>query len=374
MTVLYETTIKEIGPEAADLLEGGGLNSLPCGGRHVNSRKSRFAPAYNTRCDCPGRVRYAGDRQREIQVTAVGETAWKKVQDMDHVVFSFNGASAVERPGEICVEAVPGERLKPLITLGGSLPSFVRIDADCCPYQRRLLFLRQQQLGACRAFDPPVQLREVMTDVVDFGAPNPQPVGAWIERDVVVSCAEGLHAPPAAGFVTVARNFSSEIEIEKDGKKARGKSTVAIMLLGVKEGARIKLRASGADAHQAVAELLRVLERKGARGQENRWGVRPQAQSAPSATVAGVSPSVSANRITGVPASPGVVVGPAFLHIEPKLKSERTRIGADEINSEVDRFRAALDASGPTSSPGLRIMTTVTPAWTARKPPFFVRS
>ena len=91
-----------------------------------------------------------------------------------------------------------------------------------------------------------------MTDVVDFGAPNPQPVGAWIERDVVVSCAEGLHARPAAGFVTVARNFSSEIEIEKDGKKARGKSTVAIMLLGVKEGARIKLRASGADAHQAV--------------------------------------------------------------------------------------------------------------------------
>jgi phosphoenolpyruvate-protein phosphotransferase (PTS system enzyme I) len=183
-----------------------------------------------------------------------------------------------------------------------------------------------------------------MTDVVDFGAPNPQPVGAWIERDVVVSCAEGLHARPAAGFVTVARNFSSDIEIEKDGKKARGKSTVAIMLLGVKEGARIKLRASGADAHQAVAELSEFLNEREHGDKKIDGASEPQAQSAPSATVAGVSPSVSANRITGVPASPGVVVGPAFLHIEPKLESERTRIGADEINSEVDRFRAALDA------------------------------
>ena len=145
-----------------------------------------------------------------------------------------------------------------------------------------------------------------MTDVVDFGAPNPQPVGAWIKRDVVVSCAEGLHARPAAGFVApVARNFSSDIEIEKDGKKARGKSTVAIMLLGVKEGARIKLRASGADAHQAVAELSEFLNERERGDQRIDGASEPQTQSAPSATVAGGSPSVSANRITGVPASPG---------------------------------------------------------------------
>src|SRR5687768_11911109 len=97
-----------------------------------------------------------------------------------------------------------------------------------------------------------------MTEAVDLGASS-QSVGAWIERDVVVSCAEGLHARPAAGFVTIARAFSSDIELEKDGKKARGKSTVAIMLLGVREGSRIKLRASGEDAHEAVAKLTEFL-------------------------------------------------------------------------------------------------------------------
>src|SRR5688500_248779 len=101
-----------------------------------------------------------------------------------------------------------------------------------------------------------------MTEAVDLGVPTPQPAGAWIERDVVVSCAEGLHARPAAGFVNIARAFSSEIEIEKDGKKARGKSTVAIMLLGVPEGARIKLRATGQDAGEAVAELAEFLGEK----------------------------------------------------------------------------------------------------------------
>ena len=78
---------------------------------------------------------------------------------MDHVVFSFNGASAVDRPGEICVEAVPGERLKPLITLGsasrpfGGLMSVVARTRGACPF----LAAAARRL---RAFDPPVQLRE----------------------------------------------------------------------------------------------------------------------------------------------------------------------------------------------------------------------
>jgi glucitol/sorbitol PTS system EIIA component len=121
MTVLYETTIKEIGPEAADLLDGGVLILFRVGAPrelaevavlHEPTIRDATAPA-------PSDTLVIGNEK--FKITAVGETAWKKVQDMDHVVFSFNGASAVERPGEICVEAVPGERLKPLITLGGKL-------------------------------------------------------------------------------------------------------------------------------------------------------------------------------------------------------------------------------------------------------------
>ena len=121
MTVLYETTIKEIGPEAADLLDGGVLILFRVGAPrelaevavlHEPTIRDATAPA-------PSDTLVIGNEK--FKITAVGETAWKKVQDMDHVVFSFNGAATVDRPGEICVEAVPGERLKPLIALGGQL-------------------------------------------------------------------------------------------------------------------------------------------------------------------------------------------------------------------------------------------------------------
>jgi phosphoenolpyruvate-protein phosphotransferase (PTS system enzyme I) len=195
-----------------------------------------------------------------------------------------------------------------------------------------------------------------MTEAVDLGVPTPQPAGAWIERDVVVSCAEGLHARPAAGFVNIARAFSSEIEIEKDGKKARGKSTVAIMLLGVPEGARIKLRATGQDAGEAVAELAEFLGEKRHGDRKIEEASETLAPSAPpTSTVTGTSLPARDNRITGVPASPGVVVGPVFLHIEPKLEAKRTRISADEVDAEVDRFRAALDAVRSDIASGIEV-------------------
>jgi PTS system glucitol/sorbitol-specific IIA component len=124
VTVLYETTIKEIGPEAADLLEGGVLILFRVGAPrelaevavlHEPTVRSATAPA-------PSDMLMIGNEK--MKITAVGETAWKKVQDMDHVVFSFNGATEVQRPGEICVEAIPGDRLKSLITVNGQLAVF----------------------------------------------------------------------------------------------------------------------------------------------------------------------------------------------------------------------------------------------------------
>ena len=37
-------------------------------------------------------------------ITAVGDTAWKKVTDMGHVVLNFNGGAGQGRSGEIAVD------------------------------------------------------------------------------------------------------------------------------------------------------------------------------------------------------------------------------------------------------------------------------
>ena len=76
-----------------------------------------------------------------------------------------------------------------------------------------------------------------------------------IERKVVVRVAEGLHARPATEFVKLARSFAADIEIVRGDKTASAKSTVKLMLLGVKEADEIVLRANGADEDKALDAL-----------------------------------------------------------------------------------------------------------------------
>ena len=44
-------------------------------------------------------------------------------------------------------------------------------------------------------------------------------------------------------------------------------------------------------------------------------------------------------RLTGVGASEGTVVGPAFVHVAGGLKPERENISGDEIDTELERFQ-----------------------------------
>ncbi|MGH3148870.1 MAG: phosphoenolpyruvate--protein phosphotransferase, partial [Rubrobacter sp.] len=49
-------------------------------------------------------------------------------------------------------------------------------------------------------------------------------------------------------------------------------------------------------------------------------------------------------KLTGVGVSEGVAVGPAFVHAPEDLEPERERIAEDEVESELRRFREAVDA------------------------------
>lgn len=89
------------------------------------------------------------------------------------------------------------------------------------------------------------------------GVQNPSSV----IRELVVVNRLGIHARPAAMFVRVASRFESEITLEKDGERINGKSIMGLMMLAAGPGTRLRLEASGHDAHdalQALDELITV--------------------------------------------------------------------------------------------------------------------
>jgi phosphocarrier protein HPr len=82
------------------------------------------------------------------------------------------------------------------------------------------------------------------------------------EINVVIQNKLGLHARPAAMFVRIANQFSSEIIVEKDGEEINGKSIMGLMLLAAGQGSKLKITAHGNDAENALKAIAEIIENK----------------------------------------------------------------------------------------------------------------
>ncbi len=65
----------------------------------------------------------------------------------------------------------------------------------------------------------------------------------------------GLHARAAAKLVHVANCYEAEIQVSKDEQVADAKSIMGVLLLCGQRGARLTIRAIGADAEAALEAL-----------------------------------------------------------------------------------------------------------------------
>ena len=83
-----------------------------------------------------------------------------------------------------------------------------------------------------------------------------------VEKKVEVRLKTGLQARPAAAFVQEATQFSSDIFIEKDGKKINAKSIMGLMSLAVGTGTTITLSAEGSDEEQAIEYLSAFVDKE----------------------------------------------------------------------------------------------------------------
>ena len=80
-------------------------------------------------------------------------------------------------------------------------------------------------------------------------------MGSGLRADVEVTGGTGLHARPASVFVSLAKEFRSDIRVYHDGKTANGKSMVSMLRLGVERGGIITITADGPDSAKAIETL-----------------------------------------------------------------------------------------------------------------------
>jgi phosphotransferase system HPr (HPr) family protein len=84
------------------------------------------------------------------------------------------------------------------------------------------------------------------------------------EATVTVRNPSGLHARPAATFVTEAAGFAADLTVTnltRDPERAaNAKSILGVLGIGAVRGHAIRITADGADAEQALQALTQLVE------------------------------------------------------------------------------------------------------------------
>jgi phosphoenolpyruvate-protein phosphotransferase/dihydroxyacetone kinase phosphotransfer subunit len=130
--------------------------------------------------------------------------------------------------------------------------------------------------------------------------PSPPEAEAALERRISIRNRLGLHARPAAKFVQTASSFDADVTVTNvtTGRgPASARSLNAIATLGVRQGHEILVRATGPAAEDALAALEALAERNF--DEEER-----EAPARPS------RPAAKEGALAGLPAAPGVALGP----------------------------------------------------------------
>jgi phosphoenolpyruvate-protein phosphotransferase len=123
-----------------------------------------------------------------------------------------------------------------------------------------------------------------------------------VSRTIRLLLAHGLHARPAARLSKLAGEFDADVEIATpDDRSASARSPVSILGLGLGHGAETIVRASGAQAEQAVAALVELLD-----SGMGELQPLPEHASRPSAA------SESPGELRGIAAVAGMAIGPAW--------------------------------------------------------------
>jgi len=82
------------------------------------------------------------------------------------------------------------------------------------------------------------------------------------EQTVTITNRAGIHARPAAVLVQAAKDFSSNIYLEKGRTRINAKSIMGILALAATYGTELKVIAEGEDEEAAVKAIVHLFESK----------------------------------------------------------------------------------------------------------------
>jgi phosphocarrier protein HPr len=85
----------------------------------------------------------------------------------------------------------------------------------------------------------------------------------WQTGSVLMTHAVGLHARPSVKLTKLAKSFAAAVELATDpgGPWIDAKSIVKVMAVKARQDTVLHFRAAGPDAGDAVAALIRLVER-----------------------------------------------------------------------------------------------------------------
>ncbi len=82
------------------------------------------------------------------------------------------------------------------------------------------------------------------------------------EREIEVTNKHGLHARPVTQFVQLANQYESRIVVSNGELRVDGKSVMSMLRLAAGPGTRLRIKADGRDASQAVRTLTELVASK----------------------------------------------------------------------------------------------------------------
>lgn len=83
-----------------------------------------------------------------------------------------------------------------------------------------------------------------------------------VEIDVTIINRLGLHARACAKLVKAAAHYESRVELLQGEESADAKSIMSLMMLAAPQGSQLTLKAEGADAQAAAAEIMQLINER----------------------------------------------------------------------------------------------------------------
>ena len=84
--------------------------------------------------------------------------------------------------------------------------------------------------------------------------------GQPLTRSLTIVNRLGLHARAAGKMVNLAKTFSSDILLSKNGETVDAKSIMKVMLLAAEVGSEVELSVQGDDAEEAFTAVCALIE------------------------------------------------------------------------------------------------------------------